>query len=149
MSFYPGQRWISDGESDQGLGTVTAVEHRFVTVMFTATGETRQYAKDNAPLTRVIFNLDDTIPSHEGWSLCVTAIDDSHPLISYQGVRTDTGESTILKEVMIDHFLKFNKPHDRLLNGQVDRLDWFSLRKQSLQHRYTQQQSELTGLAAG
>lgn len=149
MSFYPGQRWISDGESDQGLGTVTAVEHRFVTVMFTATGETRQYAKDNAPLTRVIFNIDDTIPSHEGWSLCVAAIDDSQPLISYQGVRTDTGESTILKEVMIDHFLKFNKPHDRLLNGQVDRLDWFSLRKQSLQHRYTQQQSELTGLAGG
>ncbi|MFT6193906.1 MAG: ATP-dependent helicase HepA, partial [Cognaticolwellia sp.] len=26
MSFYPGQRWISDSESDQGLGTVTAVE---------------------------------------------------------------------------------------------------------------------------
>jgi ATP-dependent helicase HepA len=146
MLFFPGQRWISDGESDQGLGTVTAIEHRFVTVMFTATGETRQYAKDNAPLTRVIFNVGDIIPSHEGWLLKVESIDDSQPLISYQGIRTDNGQQTLLKEVMIDHFIKFNKPHDRLLNGQVDRLDWFSLRKQCLQHRYSQQQSELTGL---
>ena len=52
MSFYPGQRWISDGESDQGLGTVTTVEGRFVTIMFTATGDIRKYAIENAPLTK-------------------------------------------------------------------------------------------------
>ncbi|MDX2368935.1 MAG: hypothetical protein QNK36_11100, partial [Colwellia sp.] len=56
MPFQPGQRWISDSESDQGLGTVTGIEHRFVNIVFTATGESRQYAKANAPLTRVIFN---------------------------------------------------------------------------------------------
>ena len=49
MSFQPGQRWISDGESDQGLGTVTSVENRFVSIMFTATGDIRKYAIDNAP----------------------------------------------------------------------------------------------------
>jgi len=149
MSFYPGQRWISDGESDQGLGTVTAIENRFVSVMFTATGDMRQYAKENAPLTRVIFNAGDIIPSHEGWLLTVEKVDDSQPLITYHGIRSDTGEVTSLKEVMIDHFIKFNKPHDRLLNGQVDRLDWFRLRKDCLQHQYAQQQSELTGLAGG
>jgi len=149
MSFYPGQRWISDGESDQGLGTVTAIENRFVSVMFTATGDMRQYAKENAPLTRVIFNAGDIIPSHEGWLLTVEKVDDSQPLITYHGTRNDTGEVTSLKEVMIDHFIKFNKPHDRLLNGQVDRLDWFRLRKDCLQHQYAQQQSELTGLAGG
>ena len=149
MSFYPGQRWISDGESDQGLGTVTTIENRFVSVMFTATGDIRQYAKENAPLTRVIFNVGDIIPSHEGWKLTVESIDDSQPLITYHGIRSDTGEQTSLKEVMIDHFIKFNKPHDRLLNGQVDRLDWFRLRKDCLQHQFTQQQSELTGLAGG
>jgi ATP-dependent helicase HepA len=149
MSFHPGQRWISDGESDQGLGTVTSVENRFVTVMFTATGDIRKYASDNAPLTRVVFNQGDTIPSHEGWQLEVVSMTETAGLISYFGIREDTGEEAELKEVMIDHFIKFNKPHDRLLNGQVDRLDWFRLRKDCLHHQFTQQQSPLTGLTGG
>ena len=149
MPFQPGQRWISDSESDQGLGTVTGVEHRFVNIVFTATGESRQYAKDNAPLTRVMFNTGDIIPSHEGWMLKVSSTTESHGLLTYHGVRQDTGEETSLKEVMIDHFIKFNKPHDRLLNSQVDRLDWFRLRKDCLQHQYQQQQSDLMGLTGG
>jgi ATP-dependent helicase HepA len=149
MPFQVGQRWISDSESDQGLGTVTGVERRFVNIVFTATGESRKYAKDNAPLTRVIFNKDDLIPSHEGWSLKVVSHSEAQGIISYEGIRQDTNEKIVLKEVMIDHFIKFNKPHDRLLNSQVDRLDWFRLRKDCLQHQYQQQQSDLTGLTGG
>jgi ATP-dependent helicase HepA len=149
MPFQVGQRWISDSESDQGLGTVTGLEHRFVNIIFTATGESRQYAKENAPLTRVVFNVGDIIPSHEGWMLKVESSDEEHGIITYHGTRQDNGEETKLKEVMIDHFIKFNKPHDRLLNSQVDRLDWFRLRKDCLQHQYQQQQSELMGLTGG
>jgi len=149
MPFQPGQRWISDSESDQGLGTVTGIEHRFVNIIFTATGESRQYAKANAPLTRVIFNNDDLIPSHEGWMLKVESSSEAHGILTYHGVRQDTLEAASLKEVMIDHFIKFNKPHDRLLNSQVDRLDWFRLRKDCLRHQYEQQQSELMGLTGG
>ncbi|MBL4763838.1 MAG: RNA polymerase-associated protein RapA [Colwellia sp.] len=149
MPFQPGQRWISDSESDQGLGTVTGIEHRFVNIVFTATGESRQYAKANAPLTRVIFNQGDLIPSHEGWKLKVESSSEQHGILTYHGIRQDTLEATSLKEVMIDHFIKFNKPHDRLLNSQVDRLDWFRLRKDCLRHQYEQQQSELMGLTGG
>ncbi|GAA0814709.1 RNA polymerase-associated protein RapA [Colwellia asteriadis] len=149
MPFKPGQRWISDSESDQGLGTVTGVEHRFVNIVFTATGESRKYAKENAPLTRVIFNTGDIIPSHEGWMLKVESYSEAHGIITYEGIRQDIQESASLKEVMIDHFIKFNKPHDRLLNSQVDRLDWFRLRKDSLRHQYQQQQSDLMGLTGG
>ena len=149
MPFQPGQRWISDSESDQGLGTVTGIEHRFVNIVFTATGESRQYAKANAPLTRVIFNNGDLIPSHEGWMLKVESNSEAHGILTYHGIRQDTLEATSLKEVMIDHFIKFNKPHDRLLNSQVDRLDWFRLRKDCLRHQYQQQQSELMGLTGG
>ena len=149
MPFQPGQRWISDSESDQGLGTVTGIEHRFVNIVFTATGETRQYAKANAPLTRVIFNDGDLIPSHEGWMLKVESNSEAHGILTYHGVRQDTLEVVSLKEVMIDHFIKFNKPHDRLLNSQVDRLDWFRLRKDCLRHQHEQQQSELMGLTGG
>ena len=151
MPFKPGQRWISDSESDQGLGTVTGIEHRFVNIVFTATGESRQYAKANAPLTRVIFNQGDVIPSHEGWTLKVISSTEEHGIITYHGVKqgvdqNDENEEVSLKEVMIDHFIKFNKPHDRLLNSQVDRLDWFRLRKDCLKHQYEQQQSDLMGL---
>ncbi|NMP30302.1 RNA polymerase-associated protein RapA [Thalassotalea sp. M1531] len=149
MQFFPGQRWISDSESDQGLGTVTSVESRFVTVVFTATGESRKYAIDNAPLTRVVFNEGDIIPSHEGWMLTVESVEEQNGIITYTGQRSDTEENVQLKEVMIDHFIKFNKPHDRLINGQVDRLDWFRMRKACLKHQYEQQQSPLVGLSGG
>lgn len=149
MQFCPGQRWISDSESDQGLGTVTNVENRFVSIIFTATGESRKYAIDNAPLTRVIFNAGDVVPSHEGWTMTVEEVDEQNGSITYIGVRNDTKEPVSLKEVMVDHFIKFNKPQDRLINGQTDRLDWFRLRKACLKHQFEQQQSPLVGLSGG
>ena len=43
--FSLGQRWLSETETDLGLGVVTAVDGRQVSVMFPSTGETRMYAK--------------------------------------------------------------------------------------------------------
>jgi ATP-dependent helicase HepA len=149
MLFHPGQRWISDGESDQGLGTVMMVEARFVTILYTATGDSRKYAIKDAPLTRIKFNVGDSIPSHEGWQLTVESISEANGLLTYHGKRKDNNEQCALKEVMIDHFIKFNNPHDRLMNGQTDRLDWFRLRRDCLKHQYIQQQSPLTGLTGG
>jgi ATP-dependent helicase HepA len=149
MVFHPGQRWISDSESDQGLGTVISIEHRFVTILYTATGESRQYAIADAPLTRVKFNVGDVVPSHEGWQITVESVEEQDSLYNYVGKRTDTNELVTLKEVMIDHFIKFNKPHDRLTNGQVDRLDWYRLRRDCINHQYKQQQSDLRGLTGG
>ena len=61
MSFALGQRWVSDTESDLGLGTVVGIDGRMVTVLFPASGETRLYANTGAPITRVIFNVGDTV----------------------------------------------------------------------------------------
>lgn len=49
MSFALGQRWISDTESDLGLGTVVALDARTVTLMFAASEENRVYARSDAP----------------------------------------------------------------------------------------------------
>ena len=57
--FIPGQRCISDAELQMGLGTILTVEDRTLTVLFLATGETRTYAKQTAPLTRVMFSIGD------------------------------------------------------------------------------------------
>ena len=54
-NFTPGQRWVSDNDAALGLGIVQSVAFRTVQLEFPAADETRTYAKDNAPLTRVIY----------------------------------------------------------------------------------------------
>jgi ATP-dependent helicase HepA len=61
--FIPGQRCISDAELQMGLGTILTVEERTLTVLFMATGDTRTYAKQTAPLTRVLFSIGDSVSS--------------------------------------------------------------------------------------
>ena len=53
--FYPGQRWTSEGEPELGVGVVVETNKGRVKVHFSTSGETRQYAVDNAPLRRVFF----------------------------------------------------------------------------------------------
>ncbi len=73
MSFALGQRWISDTESDLGLGTVVALDARTVSLMFPASEESRVYSRSDAPVTRVAFNAGDIIESHEDGHWRLTA----------------------------------------------------------------------------
>ncbi|WP_318419283.1 RNA polymerase-associated protein RapA [Photobacterium leiognathi] len=147
MPFALGQRWISDTESDLGLGTVVALEPRTVTLMFPASDENRLYARNDAPVTRVMFNIGDVIESHEGWSLKVEAINEDNGVITYIGTRTDTEEENVsLREVFLSHQIRFNKPQDKLFAGQIDRMDRFALRYRALKNQYEQLKSPLRGL---
>ncbi|MCU6274837.1 RNA polymerase-associated protein RapA [Morganella morganii] len=152
MPFTLGQRWISDTESELGLGTVVSVDARMITLLFPATGENRLYAAADAPITRVMFNEGDTVTSHEGWQLSVTAVEESDGLLTYIGQRTDTGEDNIrLREVFLDSKLTFNKPQDRLFAGQIDRMDRFALRyraRKFLSEEYRRATSGLRGIRA-
>ena len=152
MPFTLGQRWISDTESELGLGTVVSVDARMITLLFPATGENRLYAAADAPITRVMFNEGDTVTSHEGWQLSVTAVEESDGLLTYTGQRTDTGEDNVrLREVFLDSKLTFNKPQDRLFAGQIDRMDRFALRyraRKFLSEEYRRATSGLRGIRA-
>ena len=92
MPFALGQRWISDTETDLGLGTVVALEGRMVTLLFPASGENRIYAKDDAPVTRVQFHVGYTVTSHEEWQLEITDVEEQQGLLIYHGTRLDTDE---------------------------------------------------------
>ncbi|TMN91835.1 RNA polymerase-associated protein RapA [Pseudoalteromonas phenolica] len=146
MNFSLGQRWISDTESDLGLGTIVALEGRQLTILFPASGENRVYSVQEAPVTRVIFNPGDVIRSVEEWELEVETVEEQNGILSYHGIRLDTEEKTTLKETFLDHFIKFNKPQDRLFAGQIDRFDRYTLRYNTWQHQFTRQQSHLKGL---
>ncbi|WP_028864390.1 RNA polymerase-associated protein RapA [Psychromonas aquimarina] len=146
MTFSLGQRWISDAESELGLGTIVALEGRMLTLLFAASGEQRLYSIEEAPITRVRFNIGDEILSHEEWKLLVSEVKENDNLITYVGVRVDTGEPCQLKETFLNNFIKFNKPQDKLFAGQIDKFDRFILRYKALTHQHQQQQSNLRGL---
>lgn len=144
--FTPGQRWVSDSESELGLGTVLSQDDRLVVLLFPASGETRHYALRNAPLTRVRFSPGDQISHHEGWTLTVSDVREDSGLLVYRGLRDD-GSQTEFAETMLDNFIQFRLASDRLFASQIDPLAWFSLRYESLRHYCRTQRSSLLGLS--
>ncbi len=146
--FIPGQRWISDAELQLGLGTVLTVEHRTVTVVYLASGETRTYAKQTAPLTRVVFSAGDTVRAAEGWSLHIEQIQEDKGLLAYVG-QDEKGNPARLPEGQLDNLIQLNRPAERLFTGQFDHDKLFTLRRDTLQHVARQGRSDLRGLTGG
>ncbi|MBL4631659.1 MAG: RNA polymerase-associated protein RapA [Paraglaciecola sp.] len=143
--FALGQRWLSDTETDLGLGTIVLIEARTVTVLFPATGETRVYAAQTSPLTRIEFAIGDNVKSHEGWELLVEQVQEKDNQLTYIGHRVDTNEAVALKETFVDHHFQLNQPEQRLFNGQFDHPKWFDLREQCLSHQFAHSTSPLLG----
>ncbi|HBZ92234.1 MAG TPA: RNA polymerase-associated protein RapA [Pseudomonas sp.] len=145
QQYQPGQRWISDSEAELGLGTILAEEGRLLTVLYPATGETRQYATRNAPLTRVRFAPGDEITHFEGWKLTVQEVEDIDGLLVYHGLNAQHQPVT-LPETQLSNFIQFRLASDRLFAGQIDPLSWFALRYHSLEHNSRLLQSSLWSL---
>ena len=143
--FVIGQRWISDTETDLGLGVVTNVELRRVSILFPASEQTRVYAIDQAPLTRVIFFAGDKIESEQGQSYSIESIQQEKGLITYQCV-TEDGRPSQITEGELSHSTQLNKPRDRLLTSQIDKQMWYSLRYETLLKRYELSQLDTRGL---
>jgi ATP-dependent helicase HepA len=145
--YIPGQRWISDAELQMGLGTISEIDHRTVTVIFMASGEARTYARQTAPLSRVLFNPGDSIRHQDGWSLTITSIKELDGLLTYIGTRED-GQAADLHEGQLDPNTQMNRPAERLFSGQIDPDKWFELRYRTLLHKNRLANSDLRGLTS-
>ncbi len=143
--FTAGQRWISNTESELGLGIVIENSDRRVTVSFPAAGERRVYASDNAPLSRVMYDVGETIRSADGVPLEVTERHEANNCFIYAGIAED-GSEGILPELDLDSFVQFSRPLDRLFAGQIDKNNSFLLRSESLRHQHRHRQSAGYGL---
>ncbi|HED32993.1 MAG TPA: RNA polymerase-associated protein RapA, partial [Gammaproteobacteria bacterium] len=143
--FVPGQRWINDAELMMGLGTVVDVAHRTVSILFQSTGETRTYAKESAPLTRIMFKPGDEINDIKKRRLIVKDIEEKDFLITYR-VETPAGEIELLDERSLDTAIQLNKPLERLIIGQVDELKWYKLRNRTWQNLLKNHNSGIAGL---
>jgi len=141
-----GQRWVSVAELQLGIGMVIEVEHRTVSIIFPATTETRIYARQGAPLSRVRFNPGDWIQNQQGDNLKVVGLDESTGLIVYR-CEDEAGQLVQLPEGKLSNYLQLNRPADRLLNGQIDRNKWFALRCDTREIANSLAQSPVYGLA--
>jgi len=130
--FHQGQRWISHSETELGLGTVDVIEGRHVTLFFPAVEETRVYALDNAPLSRVLYSVGDTVRHDDGVSLCVEQTEEHNSCMIYLCLN-EHGEQVVLHEMDLDSVGAFNKPQSRLFTGQIDKNKSFGLRLKTLE----------------
>ncbi len=145
VTFVPGQRWISNTEADLGLGIVLELENRRVTLSFPAAGEHRTYAQDNAPISRVYYQVGDQVSDLDGNSMCITEVQQEQGCYIYTGLDS-AGQPLQLLELELDSFVQFSTPRDRLFSGQIDRLSSFKLRTQTLAQLRRHQQSLSCGL---
>ncbi len=145
MSFAIGQRWISETENSLGLGMITALDFRSVTLHFPATDETRIYAVAQAPLTRIVLNKGEQLHHQAGWQGEVLDVQEMNGLLFYL-VKNAQGEDVIVNEKELSPIISFSQAKDRLFSSQIDRSEHFALRYQTLLHQQAQFQSPLRGL---
>ena len=141
--FNIGQRWISETEPELGLGVIEAVERHQIRLAFKAANEIRLYAPDHAPIKRVKFCVGDVVQTQDGASLAIETVREE------DGLRTYICHGAEVPEAMLADITSFSKPEDRLIIGQTDSTDSFSLRYEAIGYQYKMRKSDIAGFAGG
>ena len=142
-TFSVGQRWISEAEPELGLGLVTEIQDRRVTVAFSSVDTVRCYAAHAAPLRRVRFRTGDRVATSEGRSLTVTAVSESGGCLTYHCHGEAVAESKLSSRI------GFNAPLERLMTGRIDPVGLFDLRCRALFCRSRWRRSPVRGFSGG
>jgi len=145
--FVVGQRWLSETETDLGLGIIQDTDYRLVTVFFPGAEQERVYAKNNAPLSRVHHKAGDQIELIDGNSYTVLDAEEINSLFFYRVcVDESKQEFTAVSEIQLSHALKLKQAQDRLFSRQIDSPRWFELRYSALAAQQDLQSRQVSGL---
>ncbi|HSX83753.1 MAG TPA: RNA polymerase-associated protein RapA, partial [Cellvibrio sp.] len=125
---------------------VLDIANRRLTLSFPAAGERRTYAMDNAPVSRVIYQVGEKVRRHDGVGITITRVLEQQGCLLYFGLTADKTELAF-PEFELDSFVQFSTPRDRLFAGQIDKHTHFSLRYHTLNFLHKHQQSPVYGLA--
>ena len=145
FDFVPGQRWISNSESELGLGLIKSLDHRTISIDFPASDELRTYAIEQAPLSRVTFAVGDSIKNKDNEKFNVTALLEDDGIITYE-VTSAEGVASQLCETELSAAIKLNRPQDRLFTAQFDPEKAYILRHDTLNKKHQLSTSQVTGL---
>ncbi len=145
--FAVGQRWLSENETELGLGIVEHVDHRLVSVFFPATEEQRNYSKSSAPLARIKYQKGQTIETSHGEQFTIQSVENLNDTLVYMVTDPENSNKLLpLPETQLNHKLKLDQASDRLFSGQVDSLKWFQLRYSAMQAKSKLERSPVLGL---
>ena len=143
--FIPGQRWVSETETNLGLGIVVEANDRQLVLSFPAAGERRTYAIDNAPVGRVQYSVGDEIVSMDDLRIKVDEVATIDGCLVYRGADSE-GKSYELHELELNAFVQISTPKARLFAGQIDHNKRFELRCETIEQIRRHQQSSVSGL---
>ena len=143
MLFVKGQRWISESEPELGLGIIEEATKYQVHVSFSVAEEKRIFSAENCPLKRVVYTKGDAIVSDKGISMVVESVSEDQGLYVYECEGSKIIESELAES------LNFGKPEERLLQGQVDSSEAFSLRYETMLAYSKARQSSVSGFLGG
>jgi ATP-dependent helicase HepA len=143
LGLRPGQRYMSETEPELGLGIIAEVADKQVKVFFGASETERVYGLKTAPLKRVRFESGDSVKSREGSVLEVENVSEEEGFFIYHG----SGYN--LHERDLDDHLAFNRPEEKLFNGQIDTEKFFQLRLRTLEYLKQWETSPVKGLLGG
>ncbi len=138
-AFVIGQRWASDMEPELGIGTVTRMEPKRLTLSFQGGACVREYSKASPPLRRIRFKKGDSVLDRHGTAITIESIGEKDDLLIYQS------KDRSIPEIDLSDSIRFTAPLDRLLAGHRDTLGDFRLRRRALDLRNRLDKSPVHG----
>ncbi|MBP6600438.1 MAG: DEAD/DEAH box helicase family protein [Verrucomicrobiales bacterium] len=142
--FAPGQRWISETQTEFGLALILSCDYSHVQAFFPAVGETLTYAARNAPLRRVVFEPGDTVKDQAGNAFSVALVREDDKRLTY----IDSAGRE-LPESGLSDTMNVQRPEQRLLSGISDDPRIWSLRQSAIRSQHEARASEVRGLVGG
>lgn len=142
--FAPGQRWVSETQTEFGLAIILKADSTIVQAFYPAVGETLTYASRNAPLRRVEFEPGDTVKDQEGNSFSVSDVREENKCLIY--IDSDGNE---LVESNLSDTMNVQRPEQRLLSGVSDEPRLWSLRQSAIRNQQEARSREVRGLIGG
>jgi len=131
QEFAIGQRWLSDTESELGLGVLIDVDERTISILFPKSDETRVYARASAPLSRIIFMVGDSLTDQDGLEWQVESLELQNGVIRYHVVNREDLRK-VLAETRLGAHLQLARPLDRMLASRLESKEWYDLRIEAL-----------------
>jgi len=138
-----GQRWMSEAEPELGLGTITEIGAKTISLNFPIADAMRTYGIKTAPIKRVIFSVDDEIICRDGKAVVVREVEKKDLLVMYHG------EDISILETELSDDLSFSKPQERLFSGLIDSNSLYHLRVKALENLNKVLTSPARGLLGG
>ena len=135
---------MSETEPELGLGIIAMVESKTVKISFPASKTERTYGTKGAPVKRVVFGVGDEITVRGGDKFQVEEISEREGLVQYVVTGGD-----VIDERELSDSLSFNKPEERIFNGNIDPVALFNLRHETHFFKNKISQSPVRGFVGG